>query len=100
MMRVSSKSRSPLQAGQTRMLRSSSSIMRSPPSSSGSGSAADLLAEPLEGQLQSLVGVHARLPAQPGAGASDVRLPDLRVILGQGAEHDLAAGVGEPDDPL
>src|SRR6185312_14943484 len=100
MMRVSSKSRSPLQAGQTRMLRSSSSIMDSPPSSPGSGSAAYPIAKPGQRQLQPFVGIHTRLPPEGGPGPSDVRLADLGIVLGKRAEHDLTAGAGQADDPL
>src|SRR5512134_2368808 len=98
MMRVSSNRRSPLQAGQTRMLRSSSSIMPSSPAAPGS--AAHLLAKPFERQPQSLVGVDPGLPAEGGAGPSDVRLPDLGVVLRKGVEDDLAPGGGQPDDAL
>src|SRR5687768_10933918 len=100
MIRVSSNSRSPLQAGHTSMRFSSSSIMDPPPSSPGSPSAPHLLAEPLERQLQSGVGVHARLPAEAGAGAPDVGLADLGVVLGQRTEDDLAAGTRQTDDAL
>src|SRR5437879_9010190 len=101
MMRVSSNSRSPLQAGHTRIAFSSSSIMPPPPSSRGmTGSAAQFLAEPLQCQLQPFVGVDARLPAQAGPSAADVGLPHPGIVLGQRPEHDLCARAGYPSDPL
>src|SRR5262245_54199142 len=98
MIRVSSNTRLPLQAGQARMDLSSSSIMLPPgcpgPRASAAGvtgrSATERGAEPLDGPAQPLVDVHPRLPAQQGAGARDVRLADARVVLGQRHEHDWA----------
>src|SRR6266404_6920994 len=100
MMRVSSKIRLPLQAGHTRIALSSSSITLAPPFSFAIGAPSQRPGEPLEGQLQPLVGVHARLPAQQPARARDVGLADLGIVHGQRAEDDLAARAGAPKNTL
>src|SRR5262245_29625550 len=64
MMRASSKMSSPLQAGQTRMALSSSSIIRSPPF--------QVALEPGERPGQAVVERGARRPLQDGLGAAGV----------------------------
>src|SRR6266851_458914 len=96
MMRRSSKIRSPLQAGHTRMAFSSSSTMASVLSRAG----AELGTEPFEREAQAFVGVHARLPPEQRARARDVGLTHLRVVLRQRLEDDFAVPAGEADDAL
>src|ERR1051325_1814232 len=96
MMRCSSKRRSPLQAGHTRIAFSSSSTM-------GlilSLSRADFRAEPVEGAAEAFFGFDARLPSEQGARARDVRLAHLRIVDGERLEDDVARGAGQPDDAL
>src|SRR5262245_9153672 len=81
MMRASSNRRSPLQAGHTRIAFSSSSIMGFPFTAG---------AKPLEREPEALVHVDPGFPAERSAGARDVGLPDLRVVCGKRAKHDLA----------
>src|SRR5258705_13968571 len=98
MMRVSSKRTGPLHSGQAMMRFSSSSITRPPPFAAGRVSPGELGAEKFEGQLQTFVDIDAGLPLEQGPRSSDIGLPHLRIVLGQGAEDDLAARGGQRDD--
>src|SRR5947209_8766348 len=58
----------------------------------------DLMAEVLEGALQPLVAVHLRLPAQQLPRPRDVWLADLRVVLRQRLEYQLALRAAKGQD--